>query len=112
MANVLAKSAYNMMIYEVRDYCCGLLDAKGRMISQNRGGLPIFLADLGPAVEDGIERYGLDGFKPGDIVVMNHGGGGGQHFNNVRIFAPSLPQGKRVGFGANPPPWGDIGGLR
>jgi N-methylhydantoinase B len=59
MANVLAKSAYNMMIYEVRDYCCGLLDAQGRMISQNRGGLPIFLADLGPAVEDGIRRYGL-----------------------------------------------------
>ena len=74
MANVLAKSAYNMMIYEVRDYCCGLLDVKGRMISQNRGGLPIFLADLGPAVEDGIQKYGLDGFKPGDIVVMNHGG--------------------------------------
>ena len=49
MANVLAKSAYNMMIYEVRDYCCGLLDVQGRMISQNRGGLPIFLADLGPA---------------------------------------------------------------
>jgi len=36
MANVLAKSAYNMMIYEVRDYCCGLLDVEGRMISQNR----------------------------------------------------------------------------
>jgi len=68
MATVLRKTSYNMMIYEVRDYCCGLLDAKGRMISQNRGGLPIFLADLGPAVEDGIRRYGLDGFKPGELV--------------------------------------------
>ena len=37
------------------------------MISQNRGGLPIFLADLGIAVKDGIERYGLDGFAPGDV---------------------------------------------
>src|SRR4029453_13748505 len=62
MAHVLAKSAYNMMIYEVRDYCCGLLDVQGRMIAQNRGGLPIFLADLGPAGEDGIERYGFAGF--------------------------------------------------
>ena len=35
------------------------------MISQNRGGLPIFLADLGTAVEDGIRRYGLDGFQAG-----------------------------------------------
>ena len=39
------------------------------MISQNQGGLPIFLADLGVAVKDGIERYGLDGFHPGDEIV-------------------------------------------
>ena len=60
MANALSKAAYNMMIYEVRDYCCGLIDTQARMISQNRGGLPIFLADLGVAVADGIERYGLE----------------------------------------------------
>src|SRR5690606_39034015 len=41
MAEALCKSAYNMMIYEVRDYCCGLIDTEARMISQNRGGLPI-----------------------------------------------------------------------
>ena len=50
MADVLCKSAYNMMIYEVRDYCCGLLDTSARMISKNRGGLPIFISDLGVAV--------------------------------------------------------------
>ena len=44
MATALCKSAYNMMIYEVRDFCCGLVDGEGRMISQNQGGLPIFLA--------------------------------------------------------------------
>src|SRR5438105_3151 len=112
MANVLAKSAYNMMIYEVRDYCCGLLDAEGRMISQNRGGLPIFLADLGPAVLDGIERYGLDGFQPGDVVVMNHGGVCGQHLNNVVIYAPCFHEGNVAGFAATRAHWVDIGGVR
>ena len=68
-----------MMIYEVRDFCCGLIDGDGRMISQNKGGLPIFLADLGIAVKDGIARYGLDGFAPGDVVIMNHGLVCGQH---------------------------------
>jgi len=112
MANVLAKSAYNMMIYEVRDYCCGLLDASGRMISQNRGGLPIFLADLGPAVEDGIARYGLDGFAPGDVVIMNHGGVCGQHLNNVVIYAPCFHEAKIAGFAASRAHWVDIGGVR
>jgi N-methylhydantoinase B len=112
MANVLAKSAYNMMIYEVRDYCCGLLDTKGRMISQNRGGLPIFLADLGPSVEDGIQKYGLAGFKPGDIVIMNHAGVCGQHLNNVVIYAPCFHDGELIGFAANRAHWVDIGGMR
>jgi len=112
MANVLAKSAYNMMIYEVRDYCCGLLDTNARMGSQNRGGLPIFLADLGPAVEDGIERYGLDGFTPGDVVIMNHGAVCGQHLNNVVIYAPCFHEGNVVGFAASRAHWVDIGGMR
>ncbi len=29
MATALCKSAYNMMIYEVRDFCCGLIDREG-----------------------------------------------------------------------------------
>jgi N-methylhydantoinase B len=112
MATALCKSAYNMMIYEVRDFCCGLIDAQGRMISQNQGGLPIFLADLGSAVEDGIARYGLDGFAPGDVVIMNHSLVCGQHLNNVVIYAPCFHDGKVVAFAASRAHWVDIGGMR
>jgi N-methylhydantoinase B len=112
MANALSRAAYNMMIYEVRDYCCGLLDAQARMISQNRGGLPIFLADLGVAVADGIARYGLDGFEPGDVVVMNQGEICGQHLNNVVVYSPCFHDGEIVGFAANRAHWVDIGGMR
>jgi N-methylhydantoinase B len=112
MANALCKSAYNMMIYEVRDFCCGLIDTQGRMISQNRGGLPIFLADLGVAVRDGIERYGLDGFSPGDVLIMNHGEVCGQHLNNVVIYCPCFFNGEIVGFAASRAHWVDIGGMR
>src|SRR5258705_3675161 len=81
------------------------------MFSQTRGGWPIFLADLGPGVEDGIRRYGLDGFQPGDIVVMNHGGVCGQHLNNVVIYAPCFHEGQLVGFAANRAHWVDMGGM-
>src|SRR6516225_10374483 len=112
MATALCKSAYNMMIYEVRDFCCGLLDHKARMIAQNRGGLPIFLADLGIAVKDGIARYGLDGFVPGDVIIMNHGLVCGQHLNNVVIYAPCFHDGQVVAFAASRAHWVDIGGMR
>ena len=101
-----------MMIYEVRDYCCGLIDTQARMISQNRGGLPIFLADLGVAVADGIARYGLDGFAPGDVMVMNQGEVCGQHLNNVVVYSPCFHDGELVGFAANRAHWVDIGGMR
>src|ERR1700747_322918 len=112
MATALCKSAYNMMIYEVRDFCCGLIDREARMISQNRGGLPIFLADLGIAVKDGIDRHGLDGFAPGDVLIMNHGLVCGQHLNNVVIYAPCFHEGRVVAFAASRAHWVDIGGSR
>ena len=58
MSYVLQRTSHNMMIYEVRDYCCGLLDAQGRLLSQNVGGVSHFVANLGDVIRDGIERYG------------------------------------------------------
>ena len=58
MATVLRKTSYNMMIYEVRDYCVGIVDPEGNILSQNFGALPIFLADLGPAIVDGVRMHG------------------------------------------------------
>ena len=43
----LQRTSYNMMIYEVRDYCTALLDTEGQLISQNVGGVSHFVADLG-----------------------------------------------------------------
>ena len=58
MAADLQRTSYNMMIYEVRDYCTALIDTKGELISQNVGGVSHFVADLGVLVTDGMKRYG------------------------------------------------------
>ena len=47
MSHNLQRTSYNMMIYEVRDYCCALLAPDGRLISQNVGGVSHFVSDLG-----------------------------------------------------------------
>src|SRR5437016_7111322 len=88
MSWVLQRTSYNMMIYEVRDYCCGLLDTSGRLLAQNVGGVSHFVADLGVVIRDGVARYGgIDGtkagFRPGDVIITNHQRVGGQHLNNI-----------------------------
>src|SRR5205085_6606294 len=71
MAADLQRTSYNMMIYEVRDYCTALLNVKGELIAQNVGGVSHFVADLGVLVTDGMARYGETGFKPGDVIITN-----------------------------------------
>jgi len=112
MATVLRKTSYNMMIYEVRDYCVGIVDPDGNILSQNFGALPIFLADLGPAIVDGVRRHGRDGFQPGDVLIMNHPYVCGQHLNNVVVYTPFFHQGELVAFLAVRAHWIDIGGTR
>ena len=111
MSFVLQRTSHNMMIYEVRDYCCGLLDAKGRLLAQNVGGVSHFVANLGDVIRDGVERYGEDGFNPGDVLITNHQRVAGQHLNNILIYTPCFESGRLFGFAATRAHWTDVGGL-
>jgi len=110
MSAVLKRTAYNMMIYEVQDYCVGIVDHQGRTMSQNEGALPIFLADLGVAVQDGVELYGLEGIYPGDVFLVNHPEVCGQHLNNMVVYTPFFWNGKILCFLAVRAHWIDVGG--
>jgi N-methylhydantoinase B len=111
MSYVLQRTSYNMMIYEVRDYCCGLVDTAGRLLSQNTGGVSHFVADLGVVIRDGVRRFGLDGFRPGDVIITNHQRVAGQHLNNIMIYTPCFAGGELVGFAVTRAHWIDVGGV-
>jgi N-methylhydantoinase B len=69
MSYDLQRTSYNMMIYEVRDYSCTLLDRDGLLMSQNIGGVSHFIADMGVVIKDGVMKHGFDGFAPGDVLI-------------------------------------------
>lgn len=110
MSMVLKKTAYNMMIYEVQDYCVGIVDCEGRTVSQNEGALPIFLADLGVAVRDGVEVYGAAEIDSGDVFLVNHPEICGQHLNNMVVYTPFIRDGRLRFFLAVRAHWIDVGG--
>jgi N-methylhydantoinase B len=107
----LQRTSYNMMIYEVRDYCTALLDVAGSLISQNIGGVSHFVADLGVVVQDAVARYGREGFAPGDVLLHNHQATAGQHLNNVVVYSPVFYRGELVAFAMVRAHWVDVGGL-
>src|SRR5579871_6767834 len=110
MAADLQRTSYNMMIYEVRDFCTALVDPKGQLISQNVGGVSHFVADLGVVIIDGMKRYGENGFAPGDVIITNHQAVAGQHLNNVVIYMPYFYRGRLLMFAMVRAHWIDIGG--
>ncbi len=111
MAADLQRTSYNMMIYEVRDFCTALIDPDGKLVSQNVGGVSHFVADLGVIIIDGMQRYGRKGFKPGDVIITNHQAVAGQHLNNVVIYAPYFYKGELLMFMMVRAHWIDIGGM-
>jgi len=111
MAVDLQRSSYNMMIYEVRDFCCAILGPDGELLSQNVGGVSHFVADLGVIVHDAVERFGKHGFREGDGYLMNHQRVCGQHLNNVVTYTPIFVAGELFGFSMVRAHWVDVGGL-
>ena len=110
MAADLQRTSYNMMIYEVRDFCTALVDPEGQLISQNVGGVSHFVADLGVVITDGMKRYGEKGFAPGDVIITNHQAVAGQHLNNIVIYMPYFYRGELLMFAMVRAHWIDVGG--
>lgn len=111
MAADLHRTSYNMMIYEVRDFCTALLLPSAKLVSQNVGGVSHFVADLGAIVEDGMNRYGAVGFKPEDVIITNHQAVAGQHLNNMVIYMPYFFKGELLMFSMVRAHWIDVGGI-
>lgn len=111
MSYDLQRTSYNMMIYEVRDYCCALLDVNGNLLSQNVGGVSHFVADLAVVIKDGVQKIGLNHFRPGDVIIANHQAVCGQHLNNVCVYMPFFFKGELIGFPIIRAHWVDVGGM-
>jgi N-methylhydantoinase B len=110
MAADLQRTSYNMMIYEVRDFCTAILNVEGGLVSQNVGGVSHFVADLGAIIVDAVAQYGVDGFNPGDVLITNHQRVAGQHLNNIVIYEPYFDDGELIFFSMVRAHWIDVGG--
>jgi len=100
---------YNMMIYEVRDFCTALVDVDGELISQNVGGVSHFVADLGVIITDAVKRYGRKGSSRATSSSPTTRRGGAA-LNNVVIYLPYFFKGELLAFAMVRAHWIDVGG--
>ncbi|MCX6094629.1 MAG: hydantoinase B/oxoprolinase family protein [Candidatus Bipolaricaulota bacterium] len=104
-------AAYSPILYEVVDFSCGILDGDANLIAETPG-LPIFLANLGYAVQSTYETIGRANLRPGDVILCNDPyNGGGTHCPDLVALCPAFHDGEILGWAAFRGHTVDMGGI-
>jgi len=107
----IERAAYSPILYEVVDFSCGILDSEANLIAETPG-LPIFLANLGYAVESTYRTIGRDKLRPGDVILCNDPyNGGGTHCPDLVALCPAFADGEIRGWAAFRGHTVDMGGI-
>lgn len=107
----IERAAYSPILYEVVDFSCGILDSEANLIAETPG-LPIFLANLGYAVQCTYETIGRENLRPGDVILCNDPyNGGGTHCPDLVALCPAFHEGRIRGWAAFRGHTVDMGGI-
>jgi N-methylhydantoinase B len=104
------RASKSPVIYEVLDYAAGLTDNEGRLVAQANG-VPGFLGTLDLATQDCINKFGREGFDPGDICMVNIPYTSGTHLNDVTLVMPVFVKKKLIAFSTIKGHWSEVGGM-
>src|ERR1700681_3299594 len=109
MKTNLMRTAYNMIIYEALDFTVGLFTATGETISIGLG-LPMFIRGMAETIAAKLQKFGLDGLEPGDILLTNDAYITGSHLNHLTFSLPLFHEDELVAFACCMAHWPDVGG--
>lgn len=108
MRDTIQRTSFSPVIYEDRDFACGLLDAEGGTLAEAPG-LTLFMGTLSPGVRKCIAELGIESVEPGDIFATTIPEYTGSHPADMMLFAPIF-QGERLfGFTASKAHLIDVG---
>jgi len=110
MFTVTARTAKSPIIYDVLDFSAALTDPEGNVTAQAVS-CPVFVGVLDFTVKAVLKKYGGEGLRPGDIIILNDPYLSGTHLNDVAIVMPIFCGNTLVAFAASKGHWNDIGGI-
>ena len=110
MNETLVRSAYNPLIFDVKDFGVGVMSADGDLWA-DAPGLPVFTGVLPASVKSGLAKFGQSGFSDGDVLIANSPYMNGTHISDTAIYMPVFFEGKLIAFTGSMAHWADIGGM-
>lgn len=109
-ATTLLRTAFSPIIRESNDYATCLMNAAGETLGECSGGVPTFAGLLGRTARACLEKFPVDTWREGDVVMTNDPWIGTGHLPDVSLIVPIFYKGKLVGFSGSAAHTPDIGG--
>lgn len=110
MKSVVLRTAYSNLWREAGDLSCGLLDARGDIVAQGVGDIPIHLASMPTSMRGILDRIPVDTLEPGDVVLQNDPYQGNNHMPDFIMAKPIFSGDRLLAFAAVRGHYVDIGG--
>ena len=100
MRETIQRTSFSPIIYEDRDFACGLLDADANTLAEAPG-LTAFMGTLSPGIKKSFDKRGKDDLEPGDIFCTSMPAFTGSHSADMMLFMPIFHEGRLFGFAAS-----------
>ena len=87
MATHVSRTATTPILNQSNERNATIMDGRGRLAALAVGIPQFMLSSMGP-IRFALDFFGLDGFKPGDVIACNDPYHGGGHLPDWSIFSP------------------------
>ncbi|MBN9078891.1 MAG: methylhydantoinase [Rhizobiales bacterium 65-79] len=106
------RTAFSLIIGEMQDFGCEILDADGQSLAHSPRAMPVFNITLMSAVQSLLKVFPADTLAPGDVLVTNDPWMCAGHLFDVGVVTPVFRNGKVVAMIGAIGHVSDIGGTK
>ncbi|APH71890.1 hydantoinase B/oxoprolinase family protein [Aquibium oceanicum] len=106
------RTAFSLIIGEMQDFACEILDAEGQSLAHSPRAMPVFNITLMSAVQALLQEFPAETLEPGDVLVTNDPWICAGHLFDVGVVTPVFRNGKVVAMIGSIGHVSDIGGTK
>ncbi|MEP7246829.1 MAG: hydantoinase B/oxoprolinase family protein, partial [Gammaproteobacteria bacterium] len=108
MRNILVRSSFNPVIYEMIDFSLGLYNREAELIAEGPG-IPLFMGTLTFTIRHVVDYLGEENIEDGDVLLSTYPYWTGAHSQDAVIIQPIFVDGRIFGYAASKAHWIDLG---
>ena len=106
------RTAFSLIIGEMQDFACEILDADGESLAHSPRAMPVFNLTLMAAVKALLKAFPAETLEPGDVLITNDPWLCAGHLFDIGIVTPVFHNGKLVAVMGSIGHVSDIGGTK